>query len=87
MIDFDCRRRMIFAVLIVVHEAGHFAMAKRLGVRVIRFSVGYPPKLFGVRRGETEYSIRRDSIRRLRADAGREVGEEPTPEEMQNLPS
>ncbi len=61
---------LVFGVLVVVHEAGHFAMAKKLGVRVLRFSIGYPPKLFGFRRGETEYSIG-DSIRRLRPDAGR----------------
>src|SRR5258706_4255385 len=48
---------LVFAVLVVVHEAGHFAMAKKVGVRVLRFSVGYPPKLFGIRRGETEYSF------------------------------
>lgn len=48
---------LIFALLIVVHEAGHFAVAKQVGVRVIRFSIGYPPKLFGIRRGGTEYAI------------------------------
>ena len=48
---------IIFAVLIIVHETGHFLMAKRSGVRVIRYSVGYPPKLFGIRRGETEYAF------------------------------
>ncbi|MGH7880329.1 MAG: site-2 protease family protein, partial [Candidatus Binataceae bacterium] len=44
---------VIFAILIIVHEAGHFGMAKWVGVRVLRFSVGYPPRLFGIRRGET----------------------------------
>src|SRR5713101_8862213 len=48
---------LVFAVLVIVHEAGHFAMAKKVGVRVLRFSIGYPPKIFGFRRGETEYSI------------------------------
>ena len=47
----------ILGLLIVVHEAGHFLMAKRCGVRVLRFSIGYPPKLFGIRRGETEYAV------------------------------
>lgn len=47
----------ILGLLVLVHEAGHFLVAKRCGVRVLRFSIGYPPKLFGIRRGETEYSI------------------------------
>jgi regulator of sigma E protease len=44
-------------VLIVLHELGHFAVAKAVGMRVERFSLFFPPKLIGYRRGETEYSI------------------------------
>jgi regulator of sigma E protease len=44
-------------VLIVLHELGHFAVAKAVGMRVERFSLFFPPKLVGVRRGETEYAI------------------------------
>ena len=44
-------------VLIVLHELGHFAVAKAVGMRVERFSLFFPPKLFGVRRGETEYML------------------------------
>lgn len=43
--------------LIVLHEAGHFAVAKAVGMRVERFSLFFPPKLVGVRRGETEYMV------------------------------
>src|SRR6201997_2133717 len=43
--------------LIVLHELGHFAVAKATGMRVERFSLFFPPKLVGVRRGETEYAI------------------------------
>ncbi len=43
--------------LIVLHEFGHFAVAKAVGMRVERFSLFFPPKLVGVRRGETEYMI------------------------------
>lgn len=43
--------------LIVLHELGHFAVAKAVGMRVERFSLFFPPKLFGVRRGDTEYMI------------------------------
>jgi regulator of sigma E protease len=45
------------AALIVLHEFGHFAVAKAVGMRVERFSLFFPPKLLGVRRGETEYMI------------------------------
>ncbi|HEX2127634.1 MAG TPA: site-2 protease family protein [Solirubrobacterales bacterium] len=47
-----------FAVLIVLHEAGHFAAAKAVGMRVEGFSLFFGPKLWAVRRGETEYAIR-----------------------------
>src|SRR6266511_2275522 len=41
--------------LIFVHELGHFLVAKALGVKVIRFSIGFGPRAFGFRKGETEY--------------------------------
>lgn len=43
--------------LMTLHELGHFLIAKRLGVRVEEFGIGYPPRLFGVQRGETRYSL------------------------------
>ncbi len=43
--------------LIVLHEFGHFTVAKAVGMRVERFSLFFPPTLFKVRRGETEYAI------------------------------
>jgi regulator of sigma E protease len=46
-----------FAVLIVLHELGHFAAAKWVGMRVERFSLFFPPLAWRVRRGETEYAI------------------------------
>jgi regulator of sigma E protease len=72
----------IFAVLVIVHEAGHFAMAKKLGVRVLRFSVGYPPKIWGARRGETEYSIGATPFGGYVRMLGDEVGENPKSEEL-----
>jgi regulator of sigma E protease len=48
---------IVLAVLIFVHELGHFAAAKAVGVAVQRFSIGLGPKLFGFRRGETEYVV------------------------------
>lgn len=47
----------IIVVLIVMHELGHFVAAKLLGVRVLEFGLGFPPRLWGVRRGETEYTL------------------------------
>lgn len=46
-----------FALLIILHEFGHFVVAKWTGMRVERFFLFFPPKLFSVRRGETEYGI------------------------------
>ena len=48
---------IVLAVLIFVHELGHFAAAKAVGVEVQRFSIGLGPKVFGFRRGETEYVV------------------------------
>jgi regulator of sigma E protease len=44
-------------ILVFVHELGHFLVAKRAGIRVERFSLGYPPKMIGFTWGETEYCI------------------------------
>ncbi|MCW3046133.1 MAG: peptidase [Solirubrobacterales bacterium] len=46
-----------FAALIILHEFGHFAVAKAVGMRVERFMLFFPPVLAKVRRGETEYGI------------------------------
>jgi regulator of sigma E protease len=46
-----------FAALIILHEAGHFAAAKAVGMRVERFSLFFGPLLVKTRRGETEYGI------------------------------
>jgi regulator of sigma E protease len=46
-----------FALLIILHEAGHFAAAKAVGMRVERFSLFFPPLIARKKRGETEYAI------------------------------
>ena len=48
---------LVLGVLVFVHEFGHFIVAKRSGMRVEQFSLGFPPKAFGVTVGETEYCI------------------------------
>ena len=47
----------VLGVLIFVHELGHFVMARRVGVRVLKFSLGFGPRLVGFTRGDTEYVI------------------------------
>ncbi len=44
-------------VAIYLHELGHFITAKRAGVKVEEFGIGLPPRLFGIKRGETVYSV------------------------------
>ncbi|HMB17442.1 MAG TPA: site-2 protease family protein, partial [Candidatus Paceibacterota bacterium] len=45
------------SILILVHELGHFFAAKIFGVKVKEFGLGYPPRIFSKKYGETEYSI------------------------------
>jgi regulator of sigma E protease len=46
-----------FALLVILHELGHFWAAKSVGMRVEKFSLFFPPTLFSVKRGETEYAV------------------------------
>jgi regulator of sigma E protease len=48
---------IVLGILIFIHELGHFAVAKACGVGVEKFSLGFGPKLVGIKRGETEYRI------------------------------
>jgi len=48
---------LVLSVLVFVHELGHFLAARRSGMRVDEFGFGFPPKIFGIKRGETLYSI------------------------------
>jgi regulator of sigma E protease len=48
---------VILLVLVLVHELGHFFVAKKFGIRVDEFGFGFPPKLFGIKKGETEYTF------------------------------
>lgn len=43
--------------LIFIHELGHLIAAKALGVKVLEFGIGFPPRLFTFKRGETKYSL------------------------------
>lgn len=48
---------IVISILVFFHELGHFVAAKLCGIYVDRFSVGMPPRIFGVRWGETDYCI------------------------------
>jgi regulator of sigma E protease len=48
---------IVLSVMVVVHELGHFIVAKLCGVRVETFSLGFPPRLFGIKYGDTDYCV------------------------------
>ena len=47
----------VIGVLVFVHELGHFLAARRIGVRVLKFSLGFGPRIIGFTRGDTEYCV------------------------------
>ncbi len=49
---------LVFSVVIMIHELGHFIMAKLSGIKVNEFSIGMGPKIFGVTKGDTLYAVR-----------------------------
>jgi len=48
---------IILVILVIAHELGHFLTAKARGVGVIEFGIGFPPRIWGIKKGETIYSI------------------------------
>jgi regulator of sigma E protease len=48
---------ILLGILIFVHEFGHFIIAKKSGVGVLKFSLGFGPRIIGKKIGETEYQI------------------------------
>lgn len=48
---------IILTVLVLIHEWGHFFVARRFGIKVEEFGFGFPPRAFGIKKGETIYSI------------------------------
>ena len=49
---------LIFSIIIIFHELGHFSLAKANGIRVNEFCLGLGPTIFGVTKGETKYSLK-----------------------------
>ena len=48
---------VIFSVLVIIHECGHFFMARKSGIKVEEFGFGIPPRIWGFKKGETLYSL------------------------------
>ena len=71
---------LVLGILVFVHEFGHFLLAKKLGVGVITFSLGFGPKLIGRKIGETQYQISAvplgGYVKLIGEDRGEEVKEE-----------
>jgi regulator of sigma E protease len=68
----------VLGVMIFFHELGHFLVAKKVGVRVEKFSLGFGPKLVGFKKGETEYLISAFPLGGYVKMAGENPGEEIT---------
>jgi regulator of sigma E protease len=69
---------IVLGIMVLVHEFGHFAVAKLCGVRVETFSIGFGPRLFGWRRGDTDYRLSLLPLGGYVKMAGDIPGEQPT---------
>lgn len=49
---------IVFGIIIFIHEIGHFLVAKKNGIRVVEFSIGFGPRLFSFEKGDTKYSLK-----------------------------
>src|SRR5262245_33722270 len=72
---------LLLGVLVTVHELGHFLVAKACGVKVLKFSIGFGPKLLGFTKGDTEYQLALLPLGGFVKMAGDVPGEELAPEE------
>ena len=77
---------VVIGILVFVHEFGHFIMAKQAGVRVEKFSLGMGPKIFGFKKGDTEYVLSALPLGGYVKMAGENPDEDPTgaPDEFQS---
>ena len=67
---------IIFSAIIIIHELGHFLLAKKNGIVVTEFSLGMGPRLFSTQKGETRYSVKLFPIGGSCAMLGEDTGEE-----------
>ena len=81
---------ILFGLLIFFHELGHFIVAKLVGVKVLKFSLGFGPKIFGRTVGETEYLLSAiplgGYVKPLGEEPGEEISEEDKPRAFNNQP-
>ena len=68
---------IVLGIMVLIHEFGHFAAAKLCGVRVEVFSIGFGPRLFGIKRGDTDYRVCALPLGGYVKMAGDAVGTEP----------
>lgn len=73
---------VLLGVLIFVHEAGHFLLAKLLGVKVLKFSLGFGPKIIGKKFGDTEYLLSAVPL----GGYVKMLGQSDTPQEEEEIP-
>lgn len=76
---------LVFGIIVVAHEFGHYISARMLGIGVVEFSVGFGPKLFGWRRKDIDYSLRAIPLGGYCQFVG-EDAENPAPNAMNNQP-
>src|SRR2546427_8694889 len=69
-------------VTILIHEAAHFGFAKAFGIKVEQFFVGFGPRLWSTRRGETEYGVKAFPLGGYVRIAGMNPFQETAPEEL-----
>lgn len=72
---------LILGVIVISHEFGHFLVAKKNGIHVVEFSIGFGPKLFGFTKNETEYTLRLLPL----GGACRFEGVDMTPDEVKEI--
>lgn len=75
---------LIIAVLILVHEWGHFITARKIGIPVWEFSIGFGPKIYGRKKDGVEYSLRLIPLGGYVRMAGEEPGDDNDPEGFNN---
>ncbi|MCL2702465.1 MAG: site-2 protease family protein [Defluviitaleaceae bacterium] len=73
---------LVFSVIIIIHELGHFWAARSCGILVEEFAIGMGPKIFGVKRGDTVFSLRMFPI----GGSCRMLGDEAEPIKSKNTP-
>ncbi len=80
----------LIGALVFVHELGHFAWAKAYGIKVLKFSLGFGPRLFGIRYGETDYCVGLfpfgGFVKMLGEDPGDEIPHEDLPRAFHTQP-